>query len=63
MLIKEAIDNVKLYGSRQGIEGFLETLTEMEANYGNLTEQEVLAYRVTMRAGQEMFAPVDAEDE
>ena len=60
MIIAEAIARVKQYGARNGIEGFLETLTDMEAQYEDLSEQDSLAYRVTMRAGREMFAPVDA---
>jgi hypothetical protein len=60
MVISEAIAKVKAYGAQHGIEGFLEILTDMEVNYSDLNEQETLAYRVTMRAGQEMFAPVDA---
>ena len=63
MLIAEAISKVKEYGAQQGIEGFLETLTEMEANYDELWDPERRAYHLVMRTGHAMFAPVDAEDE
>lgn len=63
MLIADAIARVKAYGANLGIEDFLATLTEMEANYDDLWDLERQAYHVVMRTGHEMFAPVDAENE
>jgi hypothetical protein len=56
MELKEAIDIVTNYGDLQGIEGFLEILTDMEACYDDLDKEDRTALNMVMRAGRAMFA-------
>jgi hypothetical protein len=57
MTTAEAVARVRAYQEDLGCD-FLQALTEMEAFYDELGDLDQLAYRITMRVGQEMFAPV-----
>lgn len=60
MEMQNAIAIIEQYRAEAGGIGFLEALIAMGAEFmvGELNQQQALAYRVFMAAGQQMFAPV-----
>lgn len=58
MEMKTACGIVQDFADSRGL-GLLEGLEEMSQHLDYISEREVIAYRMFMRAGQEMFKPLD----
>ena len=58
MEMKTACEIVQDFADSRGL-GLLEGLEEMSQHLDYISEREVIAFRMFMRAGQKMFAPVD----
>lgn len=55
---REAIDAVKDYGARNGVNDFLDAMILMRENESSLDDQELLAFHKVFIQGRKMFAPV-----
>lgn len=58
MQLSEACDIIQDLSVEHG-EGVIELLTYMRDNLDDFSEREVIAFRLFMRAGYEMFRPVE----
>lgn len=58
MEMKTACQIVQDFADERGL-GILEGLQEMQDHLDYISDRERIAYRMFMRAGQQMFAPVD----
>jgi hypothetical protein len=56
MNIAQAIEIIEQYREQYGL-GFLEALMEIRQNPEEVNERLLIAYRVFINAGQQMFAP------
>ena len=58
MEMKTACEIVQDFADERGL-GLLEGLEEMSQHLDYITDRERVAFRMFMRAGQEMFKPVE----
>jgi hypothetical protein len=58
MEMKTACQIVQDFADERGL-GILEGLQEMQDHLDYISDRERIAYRMFMRAGQEMFKPAD----
>ena len=56
MQIAQAIEIIEQYREQEGL-GFLEALVEIRQSPEQFSNQQILAYRIFMMMGQEMFQP------